>query len=80
VDKQYDLLIVGGGLVGASLAAALAPLHAEAVKNRIRSNSKPEKAIPVLFGLEDRGVNPRSSPRSAAVNPFTALFGMVRNG
>ncbi|MGE5625711.1 MAG: 2-octaprenyl-6-methoxyphenyl hydroxylase [Bacillota bacterium] len=25
-DKEYDLLIVGGGLVGASLAAALAPL------------------------------------------------------
>ena len=26
VDKEFDLLIVGGGLVGASLAAALAPL------------------------------------------------------
>jgi hypothetical protein len=57
--QEFDLLIVGGGLVGASLAAALAtPMR----QGRIGSSPKPEKAIPVLFRLEDRGVNPRSSP------------------
>jgi len=51
--QEFDVLIVGGGLVGASLAAALATSMRQ---GRIDSSPKPEKAIPVLFRLEGRGV------------------------
>lgn len=40
---------------------------------RTRSSPKPEKVFLDLFRLENRGVNPRFSPRPAAVSPFTAL-------